>query len=537
MSYYEKILCFTNICVFVNKPENLDDEENVNKIITQYAFNKRLLHPKISSQFNESCLYIINQIDTLDKDTPEEKLIEQFKKIIKEVDPSINDLKISCFSASYYLKYLSFEKLFKEQKTEKIEKIWEYFYEKYQNLFFKIFRSFGSTVMKSIEKNESYFKIKFDDNLLGIKCEYKDKVIKEYSKMEKLPKLDEVELNEISSHLYNFYLKLNDNNYKFFNVRKELITDIENKINKANELISRNYIFSLQNFFEGLDPLFEDENEELKKEDEKSIEKYIIKVQKESIPKVKNKLEKKKNSIIKVFEIVEKEIKNTIKEEKEKVNEMVKKNNDEIKAAFMNFQQKVEFKIKEMENEVNKEFDNLGVEIKEYYDQSLKLLNTGLFKYEDSLKLINKNINRTLFAAYTLTGLKFISGANIPLGVGASIALMITGGPIGIVFGIAYIAIFIGGGLLQYKLFSKEAKEYYDYYNNYKQNIETNILYSKEKIVKDFDDRAEIILKQLNMSLQTIKLRLHSKNDENYKKKCQEFKRIKKELYEKLPKN
>ena len=180
--------------------------------------------------------------------------------------------------------------------------------------------------MGSIEKYENYFKIKFEDNLLDIKCSYKEEIIKVYSKMEKLPKLDEEEQNEIASHLYNFYLKLNDNNYKFFNVRKEFITDINNKIKNANKLISRNYIFSLQNFFEELDPIFDEDNQELKKEDEKNIEEYINIVQKESIPQVEKILEDKRITIIKVFTNTEKIIKEMIGNEKSKVKDLVKKN-------------------------------------------------------------------------------------------------------------------------------------------------------------------------------------------------------------------
>ena len=180
MSYYEKILCFTNICVFINKPENLDDYINVYKLQQQYCFNKRLLHPKIRDNFNESCLYIINHIDKLDKDTSEEYLKQKFISIIKEVDSSVNNLTITCFSASYYIKYLPFEKLFKENKIENIEKIWEFFYEKYQGTFFKIFRRFSSVIMGVIEKYENYFKIKFEDNLLDINYPYKEEIIKVY---------------------------------------------------------------------------------------------------------------------------------------------------------------------------------------------------------------------------------------------------------------------------------------------------------------------------------------------------------------------
>ena len=534
LSFYEKILCFTNICVFINKPENLDDDGNVNKIKLQYIFNKKLLHPKIREQFNESCLYIINQIDLLDKDTPEEVLKEKFFKIIKEVDPSVNNLTITCFSAYYYLKYLSFENLFKDNKTEKMEKIWEYFYEKYQGTFFRYFRRFGSIVMSSIEKQESYFKIKFDDNLLNIQCQYKDEIIKVYSNMERLPRLDEEEQNEIASHLYNFYLKLNDANYTFFNVRKEFMTDIDNKIKNADKLISRNYIYSLQSFFQELDPLFEDDNQELKKEDEKNIEEYISRVQKESIPKVEKILSNKRKTIIQIFETVEKKVKDMIEKEKEKVKEAVNKNKEEIKSEFMNFQQQVEFKIKEMENQVNSEFDNLGVEIKEYYDNALKSLNTGLLKYEKSLNFINTNINKALVKAYLLTGLKYVGIVDCALIAISSINLIITAGPVGIVIGIGLIIFSLIEGKAIYKGYSSLAKQYFDYYNKYKQNFENNILDSKDKVLKDFDNKKEIILKQLIMNLQGIKLRLHASNDATYERKCQEFRKIKNDLHEKL---
>ena len=535
MSYYEKILCFTNVCVFINKSENLDDESNRNNFKFQYIFNKKLLHPKIREKFNETCLYIINQIDILDKNTLEKDLKVKYENIIKEVDKGINNLSISFFSAHYYLKYLYFEKLFKENKTEQIEKIWEYFYEKYQNIFFKIFRRrFGTIVIKAIEKYEEFFKLEFDDNLLKVNNQYKNEIIKVYSKMEKLPSLDEEEQNEIASHLYNFYLKLNDKNYNFFNVRKELIIDFENKINNANKLISKNYIFSLQTFFEELEPLFEDENKELKKEDEKNIEVYINKVQKESIPKVIKILEDKRKSIIKIFDIIEEKIKNMIEEEKQNIKNAVKKNNEELKAEFMNFQQNVEFKIKEMEKQVDEEFESLGEEIKKYYDEALKSLNNGLLKYESSLNLIKTNINKSLYKGYILTGIKYITDGSNAYIFGTGIYLMITGGPIGIIIGIGCVAFSIGAGILYHKDYSEMAQKYFDEYTYYKQNIEKNIFDSKEKILKEFDNRKEIILKQLIMNLEAIKLKLHASNDITYKKKCQEFRRIIKELKEKL---
>lgn len=231
----------------------------------------------------------------------------------------------------------------------------------------------------------------------------------------------------------------------------------------------------------------------------------------------------KRESIIKIFDTVEKKVKDMIENEKEKVNETVKKNKQEIKSNFMNFQQQVEFKIKEMENQVNKEFDNLGVEIKEFYDNTLKSLNTGLFKYEKALNAINTDINKALIKAYILTGIKYVEVASFAYLTLFGVSTMITGGPIGIVIGIGILAFSIGFGILNYKGYGSLAKEYFDYYNNYKKNFEQNIFYSKEKVLKDFDNRREIILKlkQLNMSLQGIKLRLHASNDAIYERKCQ----------------
>lgn len=535
LSYYEKILCFTNVCIFVNMPENMDDEKNKNKIKEQYIFNKRLLHQKVQHKFNESCLFIINQIDLLDKETPEEDLKIKYRNIIKELNENADNLYITCFSSLYYLKYLSFEKLFKDNTNENIEKIWNFFYDKYQNSFFKIFRRFGNIMMNIIEKYENYFKIKFDENILEINNQYKDKIIEMYSKMEKLPSLDDEEQNEIASHLYNFYIKLNNSEYTFFNVRKEIFDYFEKIINNANETISKNYIFSLHNFFEGLDPLFEDENEEIKKVDKKNIEIYIKTVQEISIPKVEEILENKRKSIIKIFDIVEQKIKNIIEKEKENIKEGIKKNEEELKNEFVNFQQKISFKIKEMENQVNEEFNNLGIEIKEYYDETLKKVNTGLIKYKNLLNSINTNIYTSLFKGYILTGIRVLGVGVCVWGFGAYVPLLLAG-TISWPIGFGSLAFFFLSGLCINKGYKDLSQIYFDKYDNYQKNIENNILDSKEKILKQFDDRKKIILKQLILSLKGIELRMHASNDKTFKKKCEEFKRLKNELKERLPK-
>ena len=78
------------------------------------------------------------------------------------------------------------------------------------------------------------------------------------------------------------------------------------------------------------------------------------------------------------------------------------------------------------------------------------------------------------------------------------------------------------------------ANKLLDFYIDYNSRIKTFIFDIKEKVLKDFDDRIKIILNKINKSLEGIKLRLHASNDKKYKKKCEEFKRIKNELRAKL---
>ena len=187
-----------------------------------------------------------------------------------------------------------------------------------------------------------------------------------------------------------------------------------------------------------------------------------------------------------------------------------------------------------MENQVNEEFNNLGIEIKEYYDETLKKVNTSLIKYKNLLNSINTNIYTSLFKGYILTGIRVLGVGACIWGFGAYVPLLLAGTiswPI-----VGSLAFFFLGGLYINKGYKDLSQIYFDKYDNYQKNIENNILDSKEKILKQFDDRKKIILKQLILSLKGIELRMHASNDKTFKKKCEEFKRLKNELKERLPK-
>ena len=95
-----------------------------------------------------------------------------------------------------------------------------------------------------------------------------------------------------------------------------------------------------------------------------------------------------------------------------------------------------------MENEVNKEFENLGTEIKKCYDNSLNSLNYGLLGSNISVTLIevlNGTISMALLSAgFVMTGLTFVVGGTTTL-IGLGVTLCATG-PIGGIIGLGLMA-------------------------------------------------------------------------------------------------
>ncbi len=185
--------------------------------------------------------------------------------------------------------------------------------------------------------------------------------------MDKLPKLDEEQLNEIVSHFYNFYLKINDNNYEFNKVRSELIINFKNKIEIADKLIKENYIHFLGDFFENLEPLFEKKNSQ----DNGLVFESLFEFMNEIQPKIKKILKEKRESIINILDfnknlkIKFSDLLNDLKEKE--IKEFVKNienNNIEL------------FNLSNIEESNNEKF--LDSDIKELYKNYLNSFNQEL---------------------------------------------------------------------------------------------------------------------------------------------------------------
>ena len=72
--YYERILKFSNVCIYINEPKSIDDKNSVNNIIQQYTFDKSKVFPNLRNSFNRTCLFLINKSDIIQNEKEKKKL-------------------------------------------------------------------------------------------------------------------------------------------------------------------------------------------------------------------------------------------------------------------------------------------------------------------------------------------------------------------------------------------------------------------------------------------------------------------------------
>jgi predicted GTPase len=117
LSFYDKVIQFTNSIIFVCEPDSNDDENNVIDMQTEYNRNKLKLDNKLQNKAIDTCIFVINKSDLLSSDKQKEKLKGKLKQYIKEVEPNIPSQwdNIAFFSGKcfnecliYYKRYVEF---------------------------------------------------------------------------------------------------------------------------------------------------------------------------------------------------------------------------------------------------------------------------------------------------------------------------------------------------------------------------------------------------------------------------------------------
>lgn len=105
--YYQKILKFSNCCVYINEPKTINDENNVNRMREQYLREKNKVCPNLRQKFIQTCLFLINKSDTIEEED-KKKIIDVLIKTIPENNINEDALNISFFSGKSFNEYLEY---------------------------------------------------------------------------------------------------------------------------------------------------------------------------------------------------------------------------------------------------------------------------------------------------------------------------------------------------------------------------------------------------------------------------------------------
>ena len=138
--YYDKIMKYTNCCVYVNIPSSIDDKDSLNLFKNQFQNDKEKISKDLRSKIINSCVFVINKSDLLSKNTKidKTKIFEKMIQSIKEVDniPEGNkntEINIPFFSAKYYFDYLKLYEKYESFINDSPIKLWEIWLKKWEN--------------------------------------------------------------------------------------------------------------------------------------------------------------------------------------------------------------------------------------------------------------------------------------------------------------------------------------------------------------------------------------------------------------------
>ena len=402
--YDEKILAFTNCCIYVNAPNTYLDSISHENMINRYRSDKEKVFITLRNDF-KTCIFLINKLDLLEEEDDKEnnqkkKIVESLVKNIKAIENNITEENInySFFSAESFEYYLFIYKYYVQYFETNILILLNYLYKEWKKcksyLLFKKYNFKDFVIKKNIsvieeklnleeqnededeednennekeginEKNEikEINQNKIPDNICQQFKEAINIIFKEDKK-----EISESDKNEILKHLYQLYNKIKNNNFdktiyswSFFNKLKEVILFSQNLYNK-------NFKNSMEDFFSNLDFLF------MKKISDtiQKCENFDIIIQKvkdlfdQKRKKFSDILESSKNISI---QLIDNEIKNikdrlievdydldkAIKLLYEKLNNISKDTNEKIQNENQTFSKEIEDLVGEIEQNLTK---------------------------------------------------------------------------------------------------------------------------------------------------------------------------------------
>ena len=528
--YFEKILKFSNCCVYVNTPDTINDENSVKKMIKQYNEDKNKIHILLRINFIKACIFVINKIEELeDKDREKAKndavnIISEFTGVEKK------DINISLFSGQNYLTYLNIMNEFIYPLENEPEKLFLDLYKEYYLNFFKYISNgdddFINFIYIKIDEKVGNFAFKQQEDIQDIPEDFKKKIKLGMEQLEKNKyKLFNNKYDEVIKELYNFYVK-----FKKFDLREAsmFFENLKNSIRYSRKFYDYTIEKNLIQFIKDTDSLFakelKEEKEKEKKEKISNKEKELNELKNITKEKIKKSFSKAKDEIKKFLEIKKDEIKKIIDSELENISAKLKEAKNDLKIAKETFQSKINTVIENIKEEIKNQFSNLIDKIL----TDLKDINKEFKPINNNIKLFDINtFNRFIkdifdslfYSILTIGGFSFTSIIFTSAGIGAG---GLIAGPIGLAIGVS-MGVIVGLTAFLIKFFRKE-KRYTEGLELFRKKIIEELMNFQKSCL----DTLQLMEKDINNKIES-KIEIIQKDIDNIDK--EDWKNIKEKYF------
>jgi len=511
--YYDKIIKFSNVCIYINEPESINDNNRVMKMKERFSEDKNKVFPNLRSKFIKTCLFLINKSDTLIEDSDREKTVQN---LIKNFPPeemvSKDDINISFFSAQSFLEYLDIYDRFVESIYINTTYFLRSLYDEWAGKI--TFKNFASYIKNNIcSRIEAKLDLDLED--MEIEPGFYDKMKKAmkiiYEK--KFKTISDKEEEEIIQNLYNLYYSLKTKKFDGASIYSHEYFDILKKVILFSENIyNDNLKNALNQFFTNADELF---NKEKEKEDEQQIkdnkEKYDF-IKNEIIPKINQLFLDKEKAILNIFdlgifhcnEIIDDEIKN--------IDERLQENDKDIEKVLRKLAEKIKVQIGEVNKEKEKQVNLIITEIKnllkdklnEYFSKTNVNINKGL-TMKSVISLLTSTISGIAVRRDLLSiGEKVKAGENDgPLPSFSSIVVSSLFGPVLLIgVGVLSVTSYLVGWVMKSKWYQNCLEESKNsiaiIFNEIKSDFSSDFKVLKESVINELKSKFEILRQDIN---------------------------------------
>ena len=533
--YYEKILKFSNCCVYVNMPNTINDGNSVERMKNQYNEDKKKIQLFLRNSFIKTCIFIINKSDELEDNNAKEKAKNDAIDIISKLDNiKKEDINISLFSGKNFSSYLKIMSEFIYPLENEPGKLFLELYKEYYLNFFKYLSDdddFIKFIDTKIDEKEGNFNFKHKNQ--DIPKDFKDKVKLGMEHLEKKKyKLFNNKYDEVIEKLYNFYIK-----FKNFDLSESLMLfeKIKNSIEYSKKFFDKNIERNLNDFLEQTDGLFD--KELVKKTEQKKKDKENELKDLKNNAKFKKIFEKTKNKIIKFIGNKDAEIQKLINSELKDISAKMEEANNDLQTAKETLQNRINEIIKNIKDEINNIFTKLInelVKVLQDIDKEFNQINNNDIQLSD-IQTFNGFVN-DIFASFISSTLLTFGGLLSAEAITAGLEIAaggILGGPIGIAIGVG-AGFFVGLTTFLVKYFRKEKR--------YKKGLELFRLKIKEEIINFQNnclDALQLIEDDFNNRLKSrieiVQKDIDNIDQENWDEIKEKYAEQKKNLYYLLP--